>query len=198
MPNKKVIAILASGSGSNAEVLVRKAQSLELGFAGIFCDQKNAVVFERAKKLGVPCHLIEALPQEKRVDYDKRLLALLTQHKVDWVFLAGFMRLLSPHFLRAFYDQHLKKSRVVNIHPSLLPAFPGKSGYEDAFTHGVKVSGVTVHFVDEGLDSGPIIAQKSFPRLPGDDLQSFKRRGLNLEHDLYPQVMAELLGGSEC
>jgi len=193
MMNAIKLAILASGNGSNAEILVKKARLLNLEVVGIFCDKEGAFVLERARQLEVPYELILPLPKEKREDFDRRLWQRLKEYEVKWVFLAGYMRLLSKEFLHNFFDPSLKQNRVINIHPSLLPSFPGVRAYEEAFEAGVGLSGVTVHFVDEGIDTGKIIKQKSFPRFKDDSLETFKRRGQNLEHFLYPQVLEELL-----
>jgi phosphoribosylglycinamide formyltransferase-1 len=129
-----------------------------------------------------------------RREHELRLLAELDKYKVDFVVLAGYMRILSSTFLRRFSDSR-GFYRVINIHPSLLPAFPGKSAYEDAFDSGVEVSGVTIHFVDEKVDHGPILAQESFPRLANDTLNTFTSRGLALEHTLYPRTLQMLVEG---
>jgi phosphoribosylglycinamide formyltransferase-1 len=125
----------------------------------------------------------------KREDYDAELVSVLRDHGVELVCLAGFMRLLSPVFIRAF------PGRVLNVHPALLPAFPGLDAQRQAFEHGVKVSGATVHLVDEGLDSGPIVAQEAVPVRTDDTVESLAARILEAEHRIYPQAVRLLLGG---
>jgi phosphoribosylglycinamide formyltransferase-1 len=113
---------------------------------------------------------------------------------MDFLVLAGYMRILSESFLRAYKDPR-GFYRIVNIHPSLLPSFPGKSAYEDAFNYGVKVSGITIHLVDEKVDHGYILAQEAFPRFDDDTLATFKARGLAVEHKLFPEVLQTLANG---
>jgi formyltetrahydrofolate-dependent phosphoribosylglycinamide formyltransferase len=117
--------------------------------------------------------------------------AELNKHTFDYIVLAGYMRVLSPAFLKHYRDEN-GFFRVINIHPSMLPAFPGKNAYEDAFAAGATESGITVHLVDEEVDHGPILAQRAFPRLTDDTLETFKARGLALEHELFPQVLQKL------
>jgi phosphoribosylglycinamide formyltransferase-1 len=126
-----------------------------------------------------------------RLEHEEKVRELLQTISFDYIILAGYMRILSPKFLNHFRDPR-GFFRVINIHPSLLPAFPGKCAYEDAFNYGVKISGITVHLVDEQVDHGAILAQQSFPRLPDDTLETFKARGLAVEHALYPAVLREI------
>jgi phosphoribosylglycinamide formyltransferase-1 len=126
-----------------------------------------------------------------REEHEERVLQALAPYGVDYVVLAGYMRVLTSKFLKAFADPR-GYFKVINIHPSLLPAFPGANAYEDAFAYGVKVSGITVHLVDEKVDHGPILAQQAFPRLETDSLEEFKRRGLAVEHRLYPEVLQSI------
>lgn len=187
--NKKVrLAILASGSGSNAEAIMKWAATSPL--AEVVCigsDKRKALVHERAKKFNVPSFTVGRKLGEERVSFDRRLLAKLEAFQPDWIILAGYMKLLTPHFLERYPD------RVINIHPSLLPAFPGTDGYGEAYSAGIEVSGCTVHFVDEGMDTGKIIAQTTFPRFSEDTLDDFKKRGLAIENEFYPQVLEQLL-----
>lgn len=184
------IAILASGSGSNAEAIMNWAESSDL--AEVVCvlsDKKNAYVLERAKKRQVKTLQVFKKSAESRSDYDLRLVTRLNDYGPDWIILAGFMKLLTPVFLNAF------KNKIVNIHPSLLPLFPGTDGYGDAFKAGVNGSGCTVHYVDEGMDTGPIIAQKKFERIQSESFEEFKARGLKIENEFYPVVLEKLLKG---
>lgn len=118
---------------------------------------------------------------------EQELLTLLDGYRPDYICLAGFMRLLTPYFLNHYNREGQR--RVVNVHPALLPAFPGEHGYEDTFSYGCKWGGITVHFVDEGEDSGPIIAQAVYPIWPGDDLEKIRNRGLRLEYEVYSQCI---------
>lgn len=126
-----------------------------------------------------------------REEHETEVLAALSKYEVDFIVLAGYMRVLTPFFLRAF--KHAGGYfRVINIHPSYLPNFPGANAYEDAFNAGVKESGITVHLVDEQVDHGPILAQEKFQRMDDDSLESFKARGLAIEHQLYPKVLQKI------
>jgi len=186
---KKIkLAILASGSGSNAEAIMKWAIGSDL--AEVVCvgsDKKKALVHERAKKFNVPSFAVIKKLGEEKSSFDRRLLAKLDVFQPDWIILAGYMKLLTPQFLEHF------PQRVINIHPSLLPAFPGTDGYGDAFKANIEMSGCTVHYVDEGLDTGKIIEQTNIPRLSGDTLEDFKKRGLSIENEFYPRVIEKLL-----
>jgi phosphoribosylglycinamide formyltransferase-1 len=187
---KTRLAILASGSGSNAEAIMNWARTSEVAsVVCLGCNVKNAPVLERADKFSVPHFTLLKSKMETREDYDLRLSEALGAFTPDWIILAGFMRLLSHSFLKNFHYQ------VINIHPSLLPAFPGVDGYGDAFRARVKESGCTVHYVDEGLDSGKIIAQKKFPLLPNESLEDFKNKGLAIENQFYPSVLDQIFKG---
>ncbi|MBL7665941.1 MAG: phosphoribosylglycinamide formyltransferase [Bacteriovoracaceae bacterium] len=185
----KRIAIMASGNGSNAESLITKAQELEtkLNVVLVITDQPKAYVIERCKKHYIPCLIIEK--KSDKSEHEKNILSVLKDFKIDWILLAGYMRILSPTFLKQY------PKRVINIHPSLLPAFPGKSGYEDAFAANVTKSGVTIHYVDEGIDTGEIIMQESFNRMKDDTFSDFKNRGMNLEYKLYQQTLEWIANG---
>ncbi len=182
------IAILASGRGSNAKAILEAIEQkrLDAEVQCIICNVPGAGVVSLGEAAGIPTVVI---PHKglSREDHEAQVLAQLEQHAVDYLVLAGYMRIMTPQFLKPFQDkQHY---RIVNINHSLLPAFPGTTAYEEAFQYGVKVSGVTVHFVDEKMDNGPILLQESFPRLDSDTLEDFKARGLALEHHLYPQAL---------
>jgi len=179
------IAILASGRGSNFEAIARAIlnHTLPADLVLVASDRKQAPVLEKAQALG-----FKTL-QEK----DQKLLkAALLELKVDYVVLAGFMRILTAEFIAAFADAR-GFSRIVNIHPSLLPAFPGLDSYRRAFEAGVPETGVTVHFVDAGVDTGPICAQRSFSIADCQSVEEVERRGLSLEHQLYPETLAWIL-----
>lgn len=190
--NNKRFSIFASGNGSNAEVLARHALKNNYPLEFVLTDKKDAGVIDRMKALDIKTIVIERNHITKK-EHENRIIEELSKNNISWIFLAGFMRILSPEFLENFYDPKGGINRVVNIHPSLLPSFPGRSGYKDAFDYGVKVSGVTVHFVDDGVDSGDIIAQSVFERKNNDEIEDFIRRGLEVEHKLYPIVMDQIM-----
>jgi phosphoribosylglycinamide formyltransferase-1 len=168
-------------------------KKLHAHVAAVVSNEPQAPALKIAKDHGVETIVV---PNEKlkRQEHEKKILEKLKGHSVDFVILAGYMRILSPYILNEFADSR-GFNRVVNIHPSLLPAFPGMNAYEDAFAYGVKVSGITIHFVDEKVDHGPILAQESFPRLANDSLADFRARGLATEHRLYPETIQKIAQG---
>jgi phosphoribosylglycinamide formyltransferase 1 len=179
------LGVLASGRGTNLQAIIDAiaAGSLPAGLAVVVSDRESAPALDRARRHGAPAVFVNPKDAEDRAAYDAALARVLTAHAVDLVCLAGFMRLLGPAFLQAFPE------RVLNIHPSLLPAFPGLEAQRQALAHGVKISGATVHFVDEGLDSGPIIVQEAVPVLPGDTEQTLSARILEVEHRIYARAI---------
>lgn len=189
---KKIrLAILASGAGSNAEAIMRWAQASEL--AEVVCigsNKKTAPVHERAKTFSVPSFSVIKKSGEEKISFDRRMILKLNAYQPDWIILAGYMKLLTPYFLDHY------PNRVINIHPSLLPEFPGADGYGEAFLARVKMSGCTIHYVDGGMDTGKIIAQAKFPLFPEDSLEEFKKRGLAVENIFYPTVLEKLLKGT--
>lgn len=186
-------AILASGNGSNAQALIEGALAQNARFECVITDNPNAGVIQRCEELNVECFVIERDSTKQR--HEKAVLRALRSADVNWLFLAGYMRILSESFLTNFQDQKNDRFNVVNIHPSLLPAYPGLDGYRRAFEDGIPKSGASVHFVDAGVDTGKIIAQSEFERLPNDDLEQFSARGLALEHKLYTDVFNKILKG---
>lgn len=186
-------AVLVSGRGSNLRAILEavKDGSLKATIACVISNNPAAAALEIATEFGVPAHAIPSKGMA-RLDHENAVLACLAQYQVDFVVLAGYMRVLTPHFLRPFFDPQLGIFKVINIHPSLLPAFPGAAGYDDAYNYGVRLSGVTIHLVDEEVDHGPILAQETFLRQKDDTLETFKQRGLALEHRLYPAVLQKI------
>jgi len=164
------------GITSNAEIVV------------VVSDKADAPGLALAQARGHEILAIERCGRN-REEHENEIIARLSEHRVDLVCLAGYMRLLSPCFIEAF------RMRILNIHPSLLPAFPGLDAQRQALEHGVKVSGCTVHFVDETLDGGPIIAQRAVPVLEGDTVETLSARILEQEHKLYPEAVALVLEG---
>jgi phosphoribosylglycinamide formyltransferase 1 len=186
------IAILVSGRGSNLGAILDavKAGRLNAKVAAIVSNKEGVGAIDIAKRLGLEVKVIPSAGLS-REEHEKLVFNYLKEFEIDYLVLAGYMRILSPYLLRKYEDER-GFYRVVNIHPSLLPAFPGKDAYQDAFQYGVKLSGITIHLVDEDVDHGPILAQESFPRLPGDTLDEFRARGLAIEHVLYPAVLQQL------
>jgi phosphoribosylglycinamide formyltransferase-1 len=182
----KRIAVLASGQGSNLQAIIDAVANETIRNAAValvVSDRKNAYALERATLQNIPAVWLNPRSFISREDYDRELVACLEEQQIDLVVLAGFMRLLTPYFVLAF------QNRILNIHPSLLPAFPGKNGVADALVYGVKITGCTVHFVDEGLDTGPIILQEALTVKSDDTVESLHRRIHTLEHRLYPQAI---------
>jgi phosphoribosylglycinamide formyltransferase-1 len=188
----KNIGILLSGRGSNFEAIARNIASGGIRDARIvvvISNKPEAGGLETARKLGLNAVGISSKAKDREA-YDREVVAVLQQHKVELVCLAGYMRLLSPWFVQQF------PQRILNIHPSLLPAFPGLEAQEQAFAYGVKFAGCTVHFVDEELDHGAIIVQKTVPVLDSDDEHSLAARILEQEHSAYSEAIALVLHGS--
>jgi phosphoribosylglycinamide formyltransferase-1 len=190
MTARKKLGILLSGRGSNFEAIADSIQSgrLPAEIAIVISNRADAPGLESARRRGLNTKLIPSKGRE-REEHDAEVITALKDAGVDLVCLAGYMRLLSPEFVRAF------PIRILNIHPSLLPAFPGLDAQKQAIEYGAKVSGCTVHFVDEHLDNGPIILQKTVPVLEGDDEQTLAARILEQEHVAYTEALQMLLSG---
>jgi len=184
----KRLAILLSGRGSNFEAIADSIQQgrLPARIEVVVSNLSSAAGLERARRRGLKT-LILPSRGVAREDYDRSLVYELKRHRVDLICLAGFMRILSPLFVRSF------PNRILNIHPSLLPAFPGLRPQRQALEYGVRFSGCTVHFVDEGVDSGPILLQAAVPVLESDDEESLAARILAEEHRLYPRAIGMLV-----
>lgn len=187
---KKRIGILLSGRGSNFEAIARRALAGEIPaeIALVISNKPSAAGLERARELGLEALSLPSKGLE-REDYDRRVIAALTEKQVDLVCLAGYMRLLSPAFIRAFPE------RILNIHPSLLPAFPGLDAQHQAFEYGAKITGCTVHFVDEHLDNGPIIRQAMVEVREDDTAETLSARILAEEHRIYSEAIRIVLEG---
>jgi len=184
------VGILGSGRGSNFVALADAAAKGTLGaeIAVVLSDVETAGILERARERNLPAEFISPGNFRTKLDEtaERAFIEALTKADVDLIALAGFMRVLKGEFLRAF------SGRIVNIHPSLLPSFPGLEAWKQALDHGVKVTGCTVHFVDAGVDSGPIIAQQAVPVLDDDTSGSLHERIQKAEHDLYPKCVAAI------
>lgn len=189
------IALFASGLGSNALALlhhdfeVLKSKSIIM----LICDKIGAPIIESAKKYPIQICVIPKEKGESRESHEEKILRLLRVQNINWVFLAGYLRILTQKFIDSFRPSESDSTRMINIHPSLLPAYQGLHAYERAFQDGVMSSGVTVHYVDPVVDAGEVILQESFSRLSDDTLQSFIERGKTLEHKLYCQVLDMLI-----
>ena len=185
------LGVLVSGNGTNLQAILDAVGggALDARVRLVLSNKPEALALERARKARVPALCISHKAHATREAFDEAVIRALREHGVEWVVLAGFMRVLTPGFLRAF------GGRVVNVHPALLPAFPGVNAVKQALSHGVKVTGCTVHFVDDGVDSGPIIAQRAVAVLEGDDETSLGERIHAAEHELFVSVLADIAAG---
>ncbi len=188
---KKRIGVLLSGRGSNFEALADSVTSGRIPNAEIAIvlgNREGAPGLDRAKARGISARAIPSKGLERET-YDRQVVAVLNEHKVELVCLAGYMRLLSPFFVASF------PNRILNIHPSLLPSFPGLESQRQALEYGVKFAGCTVHFVDENLDAGPIVLQSVVPIMDGDTEETLSARILQEEHRIYSQAVRIVLEG---
>ena len=177
----KKIAVFASGNGSNFQVI---AGQFPVEF--VFSDHRDAYVLKRADKLGVKIYAFELREFDSKAAYEQAIVDLLEAQQIDLVCLAGYMKIVGPTLLSAY------EGRIINIHPAYLPEFPGAHGIEDAWNADVTESGVTIHWVDSGVDTGKIIQQVRVPRLPDDTIESFEARIHEQEYQLYPEVLDSL------
>jgi len=184
----KKIAVFASGSGTNFQAIIDSINegSLEAQVGLLICDHKGAECIKRAESEGIPTFSFSAKDYEDKAGYEHDILRYLNEHNVEFIVLAGYMRLIGHNLLSAF------QGRIVNIHPSLLPAFPGKDAIGQALAAKVPTSGVTIHFVDEGMDTGPIIDQKAVTLDEQETIESLQEKIHAVEHQLYPAVLQRL------
>jgi phosphoribosylglycinamide formyltransferase-1 len=185
------LGVLISGRGSNLQAIIDAIADdrLDATIAIVISNRPGAPGLDRARRAGIVTAVIPHGDYPTREAYDARLVETLKAHRVDLVCLAGFMRLLSPVFIDAF------RGAILNVHPSLLPAFPGATAQQDAWQHGVQVSGATVHLVDANLDAGPIVKQASVPVQPDDTPETLAARILEVEHRIYPEAIQLVLDG---
>ena len=187
------IGVLGSGSGSNMQSIVDAIEAGELNaeIKIVLSDFKDAKILERAAKHNIPAQWLDCTPYKTKLDEEaqERCIQILKDHEVDTIVLAGFMRIVKPGLLKAF------PMRILNIHPALLPSFPGLHGWKQALDYGAKLAGCTVHFVDEGTDTGPVIVQKAVPVLTGDTYESLHARIQVEEHKAYPEALRLLSEG---
>ncbi len=186
------IAVFCSGAGTNFQAIIdaQKQGLLEKGQVVLMvCDNPHAQSIERAKKENVPSFLVSGKLYENKTALELAIIKKLEEYRIELVVLAGYMRLLSLNFIKKY------KNRILNIHPALLPSFPGTKAVEDALNYGVKTTGVTVHFVDQGMDTGPIILQESVPVYENDTIQTLSERIHKTEHWIYPKVIKLFCAG---
>lgn len=183
---------MASGSGSNFENIVREIHAGRLDAEAVLlvCDKPGAGVLARAEKLNVPFALVDRKQFPSREAFEADMMKRLDASGCDFIVLAGYMRILTDAFVLRYWG------RVINIHPSMLPAFPGAHGIRDAFEAKVSSTGVTVHFVDTGVDTGAVILQKAVPVVEGDSLESLEARVHAVEYLLYPEALRRVLSGA--
>jgi len=185
------LGVLVSGSGTNLQAILDAVEggALDARVRLVVSNKPGAFALERAAKAGVPTLVLSHKDHASRESFDEALAGALQSAGVQWVVLAGFMRVLTPVFLRAF------PGRIINIHPALLPAFPGVNAQKQALDYGVKVTGCTVHFVDDGVDSGPVIAQRAVLVHEGDTVETLSARVLDQEHALLVDVLQLIAQG---
>ena len=187
----KKIGVLVSGRGSNLQAIIDNVESgyINAEIAIVISDNPDAYALERAKRHGIPFEVVNYKDFPSREDAEKKIGDILEERNVDLIVLAGFMRVLGPNFIKRF------RWRIINIHPALLPSFPGTHGQLQALNYGVRISGCTVHFVDEGVDTGPIIIQAAVPVYQDDTEDSLSERILRYEHKILPKAVKLFLEG---
>lgn len=185
----KKMAILASGNGTNFEAIMQTVETgeLQVDVALVFSDRPTAYVLERAKHYQIACVTFSPKEFPTKADYEAALLGLLNEHNIELVVLAGYLRILGTPIIQAY------PNKIINLHPSLLPDYPGLKSIERAYHDRQKVTGVTIHYVDEGLDTGPIIRQASLAIKTDESLSQLEERVHQLEHQLYPAALKQLL-----
>ena len=185
------IAVFVSGNGTNLQAIIDSVSCGEIKakLALVVCNNPSAYAVERAKRAGIETFILSHRGFKSREDYDKEIIKKLRERDVNLIVLAGFMRLLSPYFVSRY------RNKILNIHPALLPSFKGTHSIKDAFESGVKETGVTVHFVDEKLDHGPIILQEAVKIEEEDTLESLEEKIHRVEHKLYPRAIQMVIEG---
>lgn len=181
------VIVFASGRGSNFVNLVEQSKNSNYRVIALMVDNPDAYAIESAKKLDIPYYVVMRQIDESKARHEEKIRSYLETIPFDFIALAGYMRILSPEFVKKY------NKRVINIHPSLLPAFKGTNAIQDAFNYGVRVSGVTIHYVDAGIDTGKIIEQEIVYLDDDETLDSFKDKIRELEHELYPKVIKRLI-----
>ncbi|WP_027964749.1 phosphoribosylglycinamide formyltransferase [Halalkalibacillus halophilus] len=188
----KRVAVFASGSGSNFQAIKEAEESYQVyQVVVLICDRQDAYAIKRAEAFNIPVHVFSIRDYESKREYELAIKSVLSEYEVDWVALAGYMRLVGPTLLEAYAN------RMLNLHPSLLPKFPGKNAIEQALDAGEKQTGATVHIIDEGMDTGPVITQESVEIVPGETVSSLQEKIQRIEHQLYPQTLADVIRKGE-
>ena len=179
------IAVLASGSGTNFEAIARalKEGQIKASLKLLITDKEDSYARTRAKSFGVKDVFVGPKDFKSREDFDRKVVSILKEEDIDLVVLAGFMRIITPFFVQAF------RNKILNIHPAILPSFKGVDSIKEAYEYGVRVTGVTVHFVDEQMDHGPIILQEAVKISKGESLEELEARIHKIEHKLYPEAI---------
>ncbi len=187
------LAVFASGFGSNFSALLEaeKQKKLSAEIALLICDQPKAKVIERAVNESIPYYCLSPKDFPCKAHFEKQLVQILEKHEIDLIVLAGYMRLIGSTLLEPY------RNRIINIHPSLLPSFPGRTSIADAYYANVTESGVTIHYIDEGIDTGPIIYQEVVAKKPDDTLETFESRIHSVEHAIYPTVLEKIIQEGE-
>lgn len=185
----KKVAIFASGNGSNFQAIIDAVNNrkLHIHISCVICDRPGAFVLERAKKENIPVCLINPKSFPSKTAYETAISEKLRAFQIDFIALAGYMRLIGPTILKSY------EGKIVNIHPSLLPAFPGLDAIGQSLKAGVKETGVTIHYVDEGMDTGKVIAQQTVEIAEGETKDSLQKKIQTIEHQLYPETLEKLL-----
>ncbi len=192
---KKRAIVMASGRGSNFQALADacKNNSLPLQIEGLITNNSRARAIDVAKSFSIPFHIFENHKDLSHDEHEKPILMVLDKYKPDYILLCGYMRILSKEFIKKFTNTKIGLSNIINIHPSMLPNFPGENAYKKAFDSKAKSTGVTVHFVDEGIDSGSIIYQEAFDISDCKTSEQVEERGLQIEHRVYTFALKKIL-----
>ena len=183
------VAVFASGNGGNFESIVRTSREWEHSPCSIellIVDKKNAFAIKRAENLGIPCYIVSLKECGSKQAYEEKIVEILKENKIELVALAGYMKIITDVLLNAY------RNKIINIHPAYLPNFPGKDGIGDAFRAGVSETGVTIHYVDEGVDSGEIIYQEKLTIDKSWDIEKLEEEIHKIEHRIYPMVLKQL------
>ena len=182
------VAVFASGSGSNLQAIIDASiDTVEITL--VFSNKPDAYALERAKKHNISTEVLDHKSYKHRAEFDRKIIKIIEPYKIDLIILAGYMRILSPDFVRAY------KGKIINIHPALLPSFPGINSARQALEYGVKYTGVTVHYVDEGVDTGPIILQSVVEVEDSDTEVSLLEKIHKVEHQIYPEAIRLVSSG---
>lgn len=183
---KTVVSFLVSGRGSNFTVIAEKilSGSINAEIGAVISNKADAPALDTARKLGLAAYAVESGKYLTRKGHEKEIVRILEKHGTGLVIAAGYMRILTPYIIGKY------RHRIMNVHPALLPAFPGIAAQKQALNYGVKVSGCTIHFIDEGTDTGPIIIQRTVPVLDGDSPADLSRRILEQEHEAFPEAVS--------